>query len=49
MANNQLEIKGLAELRADLLKLPDELVDEATVIVHAQTEEAAVDSELAEG
>jgi hypothetical protein len=41
VAANQLQINGLAELRAALLKLPAELVQEAGVIVHAQAEAAA--------
>jgi len=38
--NNALVIVGLNELRATLQKLPDELLGEATAIVHAQAEAA---------
>ena len=41
MAENQLRINGLTELRAALHALPPELVREAGVIVHAQAEAAA--------
>lgn len=41
MAANELRITGLADLRAALLKLPPELVREASVIVTAQAEAAA--------
>ncbi len=40
MAENQLRIDGLADLRAALKKLPPDLVREAAVIVHAQAEAA---------
>lgn len=38
---NELRINGLRELMAALLKLPDELKQEAGVIVHAQAEAMA--------
>lgn len=41
MAENQLRISGLTELRQALLQLPPDLVAEAGAIVHAQAEEAA--------
>ena len=47
MAEAQLHINGLDELRAALLKLPADLVHEAGVIVHAQAEAAA--NEIAAG
>jgi hypothetical protein len=41
VADNQLRINGLDELRKALLALPPDLVNEAGAIVHAQAEEAA--------
>ncbi len=41
MAEAKLNIVGLTELRAALLKLPADLVRESGVIVHAQAEAAA--------
>jgi hypothetical protein len=41
VAENQLRINGLTELRAALKALPPELVREAGVIVHAQADAAA--------
>jgi hypothetical protein len=43
VSNNRLEFVGLAELKAELRKLPTELVNEARQIVLVAVEEAADD------
>lgn len=42
MANSRLEWKGLDELRAELRRLPSEMVSEATGIIHDAAARAAV-------